>query len=165
MMDYFIVVIGGAQARFFTLVPVDFPELESGPRLVERGQLSNPLKELPGRELYTDAKTGRGRAPGGGPSHGYDDHRSQHEDESDRRFGRSVLDEAKHLAKAHETRYLIIVAPSRVLGLLRHDLDIISKQGQELRQIAKDMTKFSPRQIHDFLAKEDLVPPCKRPGT
>jgi hypothetical protein len=92
MGNYCVVVASGAQARFFILEPAEFPELGIGPNLVERGELINPEKEIARRDLYTDSKTGRGRAPHGGPSHGYDDHRSQHEDELERRFARKVLE-------------------------------------------------------------------------
>jgi hypothetical protein len=34
-----------------------------------------------------------------------------------------------------------------------------------VHELAKDMTKFSPRQIHDYLADEELLPACKRPGS
>ena len=97
MSDYCVVVTGGACARFFTLEPVEFPELESGPRLIECGELYNPEKRIPARNLYTDSKTGRHRASRGGPAHGYDDHRSQHEDEFDRRFAHEVM-EKKHVS-------------------------------------------------------------------
>jgi len=60
MSDYCVIVTGGAYARFFTLEPVEFPELESGPRLVECGKIANPEKEIAGRHLYTDSKMGRG---------------------------------------------------------------------------------------------------------
>lgn len=165
MRDYCIVVMGGAQARFFTLEPVEFPELESGPKLVERGKITNPEKEIPGRDLYADPKAGRGRAPAGGPSHGYDDHRSQHEDEFDRRFGRKVLEKARRIAKANKARCVLLIAPSRMLGLIRQEMDIISKQGMRVYELAKDMTKFTPRQIHDYLADEEWLPACKRPGS
>jgi hypothetical protein len=35
MSDYCIVIANGVRARFFTLDPVEFPELESGPLLCE----------------------------------------------------------------------------------------------------------------------------------
>ena len=165
MSDYCVVVTGGAQARFFTLEPVEFPELESGPKLIDRGELFNPEKEIAGRDLYTDSKAGRGRAPHGGPSHGYDDHRSQHEYDVDRRFARKVLEKGRRLAKANQARYLILVAPAHMLGLLRQEMSIILKHGFEVHKLAKDMTKFSPKQIHDHLAKEKALPACKRPGT
>ncbi|MFH1349897.1 MAG: host attachment protein [Pseudomonadota bacterium] len=165
MSDYCVAVIGGAQARFFTLEPVEFPQLETGPNLVERDRLLNPQKEMPGRDLYSDQKAGRSRAPRGGPSHGYDDHRSQHEDEFDRRFGRKILDKANQVARANQARCVLLIAPSRMLGLLRQDMDTLSKHGLEVHEFAKDMTKFSPRQIHDHLTREDLLPPCKKPGS
>jgi hypothetical protein len=151
MGNYCIVVASGLHARCFTLEPVELPELESGPKLIERGEVLKPEKEIARRDLYTDSKTGRGRAPHGGPSHGYDDHRSQHEDELERRFARKVLEKT--------------VAPAPMLGLLRQHLDIIRKGSMEVHGLAKDLTKFSPKQIHDYLAREQLLPACKRPGT
>lgn len=164
MRDYCVVVAGGAHARFYTLEPVEFPELESGPKLIKRGELFNPEKEAPGRDRYADAKTGRGRAARGGPAHGYDDHRSQHDDEFDRRFARKILENAARLAQAHQARNVVLVAPAYMLGLLRQELDITSKRGIEVCKVAKDMTKFSSRQIQDYLAKERRLPACKGPG-
>jgi protein required for attachment to host cells len=158
MGNYCIVVASGLHARCFTLEPVELPELESGPKLIERGEVLKPEKEIARRDLYTDSKTGRGRAPHGGPSHGYDDHRSQHEDELERRFARKVLEKTK-------ARCIVLVAPAPMLGLLRQHLDIIRKGSMEVHGLAKDLTKFSPKQIHDYLAREQLLPACKRPGT
>ncbi len=163
MGDYCIVVASGLHARCFTLEPVELPELESGPKLVERGQLFNREKEMARRDLYTDSKTGRGRAPQGGPAHGYDDHRSQHEDELERRFARRVLEKTNCVAEANNSRCVVLVAPARMLGLLRRHLDIFRKHGVEVHGLAKDMTKCSPKQIHDNLAREQLLPACKRP--
>ena len=164
MGNYCVVVASGAQARFFILEPAEFPELGIGPNLVDRGKLINPEKEIARRDLYTDSKTGRGRAPHGGPSHGYDDHRSQHEDELERRFARKVLEKTRRVAEANKARCVMLVAPARMQGLLRQHLDIIRKRGMEVHGLAKDMTKFSPKQIHDYLAREQLLPACKRPG-
>ena len=164
MSEYCVVVSGGARARFFTLEPVDFPELESGPKLIDKGELLNPVKETAGRDLYTDLKTGRSRAPRGGPSHGYDDHRTQHEDEFDRRFARRVVQKARRVAKENRARRIVMAAPARMLGLLRQDLAVIPKEGIEVHKVAKDMSKFSPRQIHDHLARKQLLPAYRRPG-
>ena len=164
MSDYCVVVTGGAHARFFTLEPVEFPELESGPRLVHCRDLFNPQKESAGKDLYADQKTGRGRAARGGPAHGYDDHRSQHEDELDRRFSRKVLEEACSLVKANNARRVVLVAPGPMLGMLRQELHILNKRGIEVKKVAKNMTKFSPRRIHDSLARENMLPECRKPG-
>lgn len=165
MSDYCVIVAGGAHARFFTLEPVEFPELESGPRLIDRGELFNPEKEIAGRDLYTDSKMGRGRAPLGGPAHGYDDHRSKHDEEFDRRFAHRVLERASSIAQANQARYVVLVAPARMLGLLRQEFDIIRKGGMKVHILAKDMTKFPSKKIHDHLAKIQVLPPRKRPGT
>ena len=164
MSEYCVVVSGGARARFFTLEPVDFPELESGPKLIDKGELLNPQKETAGRDLYTDLKTGRSRAPRGGPSHGYDDHRTQHENEFDRRFARKVVKKARHLARESRARRIVLAAPARMLGYLKQDLEVIPKDGIEVHKVAKDMSKFSPRQIHDHLAKRQLLPAYRKPG-
>ncbi|MBW2309664.1 MAG: host attachment protein [Deltaproteobacteria bacterium] len=164
MSDYCVVVTGGAKARFYTLEPVDFPELESGPNLVHCGDLFNPQKESSGKDLYADPKTGRGRAARGGPAHGYDDHRSQHKDELDRRFSRKILTEISSLVKANNARCVVLVAPAPMLGILRQELHALSKRGIEVMKVAKDMTKFSARRIHASLAKENILPKCRKPG-
>ena len=41
MSQYLIVVANRAMARFFTLEPVDFPEMESGPRIKATKDLEN----------------------------------------------------------------------------------------------------------------------------
>ena len=165
MSDYCVIVIGGAHARFFTLEPVEFPELESGPRLIECGKIFNPEKEIAERDLYTDSKMSRGRAPLGGPAHGYDDHRSKHDKEFDRRFARKVLKRASSLAQDNQARYVVLVAPANMLGLLRQELDIMRKGGIKVHILAKDMAKFPPKKIHNHLAKVQVLPPHKRPGT
>jgi protein required for attachment to host cells len=162
MANYCVVVTSGAHARFFTLKTSAAPVLESGPKLIERGELSNPEKEIPGRDLYAAPKSGRSRAPHGGPAHGYDDHRSQHEDECDRRFASEVLKKANGVAKAEKARHVILIAPARMLGCLRQDLDIIRRQGIRIQELAKDISKLNSTEIHDYVAKEGLLPARKR---
>lgn len=164
MSDYCVVVTGGARARFFTLEPVEFPELDSGPRLVHWKDIFNPQKESAGKDLYTDPKTGRGRAARGGPAHGYDDHRSHYKDELDRRFSRQILDEAFSLVKTNHARYVILVAPAPMMGIFRQELHILDKYGIIVKKVAKDMTKFSPLHIHESLAMKNMLPGRRKPG-
>ena len=42
MRNYLVVAADGARVRFFKLVPAEFPELESGPSLVELEDRVNP---------------------------------------------------------------------------------------------------------------------------
>jgi len=108
---------------------------------------------------------GRGHAPHGGSAHGYDDHRSKHDKEFDRRFARKVLKRASSVAQANQARYVVLVAPSNMLRFLRQELDIIRKCGMNVHILAKDMAKFPPKKIHDHLAKVQVLSPHKRPGT
>lgn len=162
MADYLVVVADAAEARFLTLEPVEFPELESGPRLIERGILSDSEKRLPERERYSDSKTGRGRAPKGGPAHGYDDHRDQRESEDEQRFVRQILEKAVEMAKAHRVRRVILAAPAKMRGAFRQDLPRFTKGGFQVQDIPKDMTKFTPDEIHEHLANDRLLPARRR---
>jgi protein required for attachment to host cells len=165
MASYCVVVTSGAHARFFTLKTLAAAVLEPGPKLIERGELFNPEKEIPGRDLYADSKSGRSRAPHGGPAHGYDDHRSQHEDESDRRFASEILKKADTFARAEKARHLILIAPARMLGCLRQHLETVVKQGMKVHDFAKDISKLNSAEIHDYLAKEGLLPARKSTPT
>ena len=163
MNQYLVLVIGGAEARFFKLESAEFPEIESSPKLIEFHTLTNPEKKATGREIYSDPKTGRSRAPGGGPSHGYDDHRDEHEVEFDRRFVKKIIDTTRKFIKKVKPENLIIVASSRMMGILGAELKSLHKTVQKLIKIQKDMTKFHPQQIHNNLAKEGVIPPCVNP--
>jgi hypothetical protein len=52
-----------------------------------------------------------------------------------------------------------------MMGLFRQDLSIIKEHGIRIQKLTKDMSKFSSRQIHNYLAKEALVPACRMPRT
>jgi len=161
MSDYLIVVVNRAYARFFTLEPVEFPELESGPRLMTSTELENPeIKD--DQEMYTDSKTGRGAAPQGGRVHGYDDKRDQHLDELRRRFAVRVLEHIQKLAKAEHARTVILAASARMRRFLYPDMDTLTRQGYRIHKLSKNMINFSPQKIHEYLAEDGLVPKQKK---
>ena len=164
MSEYVVVVADGSRARFFTLEPAEIPEIEGGPNLVEREDLANPERELPDRELWSEPKTGRNRAPNGGPAHGYDDHRAQHEAEYERRFARTVAERTVALANANGTRRVVIAAEKRMLGFLRNELGALARAGIEVREVARDLSKLAARQIHEHLAKEGVLPRRRNPA-
>jgi len=165
MSDYLIVVTDSARARYFTLEPVEFPEMESGPQLVELQDLINPEGQLAEGELFTNLKSGRGRAPQGGPAHGYDDHRDRHTDELDKRFCQTVTREIARLVQEQRARCVVLAAQPRILGVLRPEMDVVHRQGVEIFEVPRDFTKLPPRKIHEHLSREDLLPPCKPPGS
>jgi hypothetical protein len=161
MSDYLIVVVNRARARFFTLEPVEFPELESGPRLINRAELENKeIREV--REMYTDSKTGRGAAPQGGSVHGYDDKRDQHLDELRRRFAMKVLERIHKLARTERVRTVILAASARMRRFLYPDLDTLTRRGYRVHKLSKNIINFSPKKIHEYLAEDGLVPKQKK---
>ena len=102
-------------------------------------------------------RTGVNLNPRGGPSHGYDDHRAQHEQEHERRFARDVTTRAISLAQEHRAGHLVLTAERHMLGLLRDALKIPVKSGIEVRELAKDLTKLTPTQIHEHLSMAGVL--------
>ena len=161
MSDYLIVVVNRVLARFFTLEPVEFPELESGPRLTECGEMANP-DAADAQALFTDSKTGRGAAPQGGSVHGYDDHRDQHLDEVRRRFGVKVAGHVRKLAKSKGARTVILASSARMRQFLYPDMEGLAREDYRIIKLAKNMINFTPLKIHAHLAEEGLVPEQKK---
>jgi hypothetical protein len=161
MSDYLIVVVNRASARFFNLEPVEFPEFESGPRMVMRTEIDN-LDINDFQEMVTDSKTGRGAAPQGAGIHGYDDKRDQHLDELRRRFAVKVLDQIRRLAKTERVRTVILATSSRMRRFLYPDIDTLERQGIRVHKLSKNMINFAPQKIHEYLAQEGIVPHKKR---
>ncbi|WJW75320.1 host attachment protein [Thiohalobacter sp. IOR34] len=158
-----VVVADGSRARFFQLEESEFPELESSPNLKEINDLVNPEREMRYDELWSEAKSGRNRTPTGGAAHGYDDHRSQHEDEFERRFARTIAAEAERLTLQNGSRELLVVAQKRTLGFLREALDSLTRRGVQIRELAKDLSKLKPLELHEHLAREHLLPKRRLP--
>ena len=155
---YLVVVADGTCARFFTLDAAAQPSLESGPHLSEHEDLVNAEHKQGGRDKYSSTRTGLNLNPRGGPSHGYDDHRAQHEQEHERRFAVDVTARAVSLAQQHQARCLVLAAERHMLGLLRDALQIPVKSGIEVRELAKDLTKMTLAELHDHLAAAGVVP-------
>ena len=157
MSRFLIVVVNRALARFFTLEPVEFPELESSPRITPCFELENP-DLIDGQEIFSDSKTGRGAAPQGGGVHGYDDKRDQHLDEFRRRFAIKVLAHIQTLAKEKHTRSIILVSSARMRRFLYPELDKLTRWGYQIHKLSKNMINFSPQKIHEYLSEAKLVP-------
>src|SRR6266496_3240208 len=128
IMSTCVVVADGARARFFILQSAKSPVLESGPNLVEVRDFINPESDERGQDLWSETKTGLGRSPAGGYAHSYDDHREDHEAEFERRFVRKVAEESRFLVQSQKAKELVVVAPKKLLGVLRPALDRTLKQ-------------------------------------
>lgn len=163
MRNYLVVAADGARARFFKLVPAEFPELESGPNLVELEDLVNPEMDEKGRDLWSDPKSGRGKAPGNGAAHGYDDHRDSHKEEIERRFAQETGTDIINRINQQKVDVLIVAAESRMLGMLRSAIENKLPATIRVTERAEDLSKLDARELHAHLAKEGLIPPRKPP--
>ena len=157
LSQYLIVIVNRSMARFFTLEPVEFPELESSPRLTACTELKN--KEFRDcHEIFADSKSGRGAAPQGGSVHGYEDKRDEHLNELGRRFATGVLNQIQKIASLKRSRIIILAASARMRRFLYHVLDTLSRQGYRIHKLSKNIINFSPQKIHEYLAVNGLIP-------
>ena len=163
MSDYCIAVVDAAKARLFTLEEARLPEVESGPKLVEKQGLVNPDKMVPGHAMFGDAKGGRNRQPAGGQAHRYDDHRDNHEQEFEKRFAKTVATEIEKCVRAERATRIVLAAEPHMLGTLRKHLDALTKSGIALHELALNVCKLAPAEIQDLLAKNKLLPACRKP--
>lgn len=162
MLNIIVVVANGSLARFFSLRPAETPEFESSPCMVEHGTLTNPEQTASSKELWSDSRSGSNRGAAGGGVHRYDDHRNQHRAEYERRFVQSVAGETAALARNEGAARVVVTADNRMLGMLRDELH--RNNGFEIKEVAKDYSKFSVHELHEQLAALALIPARRRPG-
>ena len=158
-----VVVADGARCRFFTVEEPLEPRFEGGPGLLEHIDLVNPEGEIAGKKLFGNQKSGRGRAPCRGSAHGFDDHRSRHLDEVERRFARRVVDAVLSFARENRAERIVLVADSRMLGILRDELDA-EKHAFALDELAQDLSSHAVSHIQDVLTHRGLLLPRHPPS-
>ena len=161
MVKFAVAVLNGTQARFFILDSAAISEYESSPNLIEQEGLSDATKELHGQELWANTKTGRNRGTSG-QAHSYDDHRQNHEIEFEKRFANKISSAMLNLIKTNQARQLILVAEPQILGMMREAMTDKSFNSLKIKEVAKDICHFNVNQIHDYLAKKELLPACRK---
>ncbi len=160
MNKTFVAVIDGTKARFFTLQHPDFPEYESGPDLVEQECLTNNAKELQGKELWSNTKTGSNHGSSS-KGHNYDDHRENHLLEFERSFAKEIVNRVVNLTKENESNQLILVAEPQILGTVREVLNHQVSKNLKVDELAKDLCKHRTGEIQEYLADKQLIPQRK----
>ncbi|HAC64499.1 MAG TPA: host attachment protein [Cyanothece sp. UBA12306] len=155
-----VAVLDGTRARFFTLETAEFPEYESSPNLVEHQSLSNNVKELAGKDLWANTKTGRNRGSRS-QGHRYDDHRQNHLSEFERSFAKEVETKIINLIQERDARQLLLVAEPQMLGFIRDSLTPHLPKTIKVQELAKDLCKLKPFDIHEYLAHKNLIPARK----
>ena len=157
-MDHTLVaVLDGTRARFLTLEAAEFPELESGPNLIEQDSLINEVNEMQGQELWSTAKTGRHKGTGG-QSHSYDDHRQSHRAEFERKFATQISAKIAELVQSHQCEQVVIVAEPQILGLMRETLSSVLPRPLKVSELVKDVCQLKPQALHHYLASKGVLP-------
>lgn len=163
MNKYLILATDGARARFFRLQNPETPELQGGPDLIETHKENNPELEMHGDNIFSTTKSGSYRSPGNGKSHAYDDHRSSHFKESQKRFAHKIAEDIMKEADKPGTKEIILAASPAMLGDLRPYLKDLINKDVKIHEVDKDMTKLEARKLHNNLADEQLLPPRQPP--
>lgn len=161
MSQSLVAVIDGSKARFLTLEQAELPKYESGPNLIERKDISNPAREVPSKELWATVKTGRNKGSSG-QAHTYDDHRENHLDEFERRFAQMIANEIISLTQTYQVQRVLLVAETQILGCVREALAPVLPKNLQSQELAKDLCKLKPSEIHEHLANKNLLPVRKK---
>jgi protein required for attachment to host cells len=148
-----IVVADRSRARLLTVV--DSPERHGaspGAELQELEALTDPEGEQTGTQLFSSTRSGTNRSPHGAQFE-YDDHRERHRDELERRFAKRIAQAlASWLARESPQKLILAVEP-RLLGLLRHAMNGELEASLQVTEVAKDLSKHTPRHIRDALVR------------
>ncbi|WP_026732644.1 host attachment protein [Fischerella sp. PCC 9605] len=157
MNQVLVAVIDGTRARFLTLEQAELPEYESSPNLVEHKSLFNPVKELQGKELWANVKSGRNQGLSG-QAHAYDDGRQQHVTEFERRFAQVIGNEILNFTQAKRIQRLLLIAEPHILGIVREVVTPLLPKNLQIQDLAKDLSKFKLKEIYEYLASKSLLP-------
>ena len=156
MSNYCVLVADSSRARLFTLEPNSNPEIDDTPCLVERRMLENQEATEKGTEIWSDSKGGYQGAQNGSGAHTYDDHRDRHRRENEKRFARDIAQEALTMARKVQARNLVVVANDKTLGHLRSAIN--HQPNLQLRELPKDLSRLSARDIQSQLTREKVIP-------
>lgn len=157
MSDYCVVVADGVRARLFSLE--EAATGAGGPNLVEVADLANP--DVAANVLKGDQKSGHSVASASSGPHGFEDHRDRHRQESERRFARQIMTEAASVVGREQAGCLIMAAEAQMLGHLREALNL--PPSVRVSEVAKDLTRLAPQELHGHLAADNALPARKVP--
>jgi protein required for attachment to host cells len=158
MLKTCVIVADAARARLFVTEPPAERTLGHAPvTLRELESLTNPEGELTGLETFSNSRSGTNRSPHGAAFE-YDDHRSAHREETERRFARVVASAVRDLLeREHAPRCVLAVAP-HMLGLLRPALSEARLPAEVQRvDVAADLSRHAPAQILEALQRHGAL--------
>ena len=167
MSEHCVVVSEMAQARFFTLEWEPSLTAEENPFLREVINMENPQRKAGDSSYWTDTRRGaqrehqsgqRAGQPAGISHHNYDEHRDNNEEQNTQKFAREVIHNLNEMIEAKHIDHVVLCGETQMIGFLRKALDELPRDKISLDEVAKDLTKFTPRQLHQKLADEGFLP-------
>lgn len=156
-----IVAADAVRARFFTFEPEEAPDVGFSGHVIEHAVLLNPERRLKASEIFTESRPPLGHSSSG-PQFTVDDHRTHHAREIDHRFAAEIVKKIDAQLDAHPARRVIVAAGPHMLGILRPALRNLQHRELEREELALDLTRETPTQMHDHLARMGFVPPRVR---
>jgi protein required for attachment to host cells len=156
-----IALADASRARIFT-----FEELagRTGGRtqeIQERISLVHPGRRRRPSELFSDTRPGSDRTPTG-RGFGLSDHRDQAVREMDRQFAADIARHLREVVDSCGCRDVVLAASPRMLGLLREHTAPLVEAGIAVHDLDRDLVRFTPAQLQDFLAERGLLPERER---
>jgi len=155
-----IVVADGGRARLF--VPGGGDGSRSAVTLIERECLVNSDYRARGADSPGRTKTEQVTNRQAGDVHPIDARRDHHRLELERRFAREIAQRVATMTHAWTGGTVVLVAEPRMLGLVREPLHRALRPGIELKELAKDYSHFTPAELRDHLALNQLIPAAGR---
>ena len=86
------------------------------------------------------------------------DHREARRDEQDKQFAAEIVQTALQFCRDQSAPRIVLAADPHMLGFLRGFTDQLHKQGIALRDLAKDLSRMRPDEIHAVLTKAEVLP-------
>ena len=167
MTKHRVVVSEMAQARFFTLEWEPSLTAEDNPFLREIKTMENPQHQAGDSSYWTDTRRGvqreyqggqRAGQPSGTSSHNYDEHRENNEQQNTQKFAREIIHNLNDMIEAKHIDHVVLCGEKQMIGFLRKTLDELPRDKISLDEVPKDLTKFTPRELHQKLAAEGFLP-------
>lgn len=160
MANSMVVTSDGGRARFFTYGrPAGTGRNSPGVAvLTEAHHLENPQIAMTGGEIFSTAKSGRNRAGRTGRQHPYDDHRTDHLREFEKRFAQAVAAETVTRARDEAVERVVLVASPGMLGALRPALGELDALSVSVEELPRDVSKLDAHKLHEYLSKQGVLP-------
>ena len=150
-----VVVADRARARFLLLEPSEH-RTKTLHALREIEALANPEGELRGNEVFSNTRSGSNRAPHG-VTYEYDDHRTRHREEVERRFAKRIVSRVVSFAHRADVNKVVLVAEPHLLGLLRPSLADNFPPNITLVELSEDLSLHTAEHVLGVLVRRGAL--------